>query len=172
MRPLPAPIRSLNPNHGDVPLMVRAATPIPTPFGLPLAAVSGLILLATLEAGRPAPAQASDVPPAPRTLEWIRPSQEKSHFVREGTDERVVMWGFNYDHDDAGRLLEDYWDEGWSTVVEDFREMKALGANVVRVHLQLPRFMDAPDQPDAASLARLGRLVPPAGETALSLNVT
>ena len=36
------------------------------------------------------------------------------------------MWGVNYDHDDAGRLLEDYWADEWPTVVEDFREIKAL----------------------------------------------
>jgi hypothetical protein len=153
--------------------MPRVALPILAPFGRPFTAVAGLILLAALEAaGRPAPARASDTPPAPRMLDWIRPSPDKTHFVREGTDERVVMWGFNYDHDDAGRLLEDYWDEEWATVVEDFREMKALGANVVRVHLQLPRFMGAPDRADAASLARLGRLVRLAEETGLYLDVT
>src|SRR5262245_34936942 len=98
------------------------------PFERPFTAVAGLILLAALAAaGPPTPARASDTPPAPRTLKWIRPSPDKTHFVREGTDERVVMWGFNYDHDDAGRLLEDYWDQEWATVVEDFHEMKALG---------------------------------------------
>jgi len=25
------------------------------------------------------------------------------------------MWGFNYDRDDAGRLLEDYWEKEWDT---------------------------------------------------------
>jgi hypothetical protein len=152
--------------------MARVAIPTPTPFGLPPAAVAGLVLLATLEAGRPAPARASDVPPAPRTLEWIRPSRDKTFFVRGGTDERVVMWGFNYDHDDAGRLLEDYWGQEWATVAGDFREMKALGANVVRVHLQLPRFMAAPDRPDGENLARLGKLVRLAEETGLYLDVT
>lgn len=27
----------------------------------------------------------------------------------------------NYDHDDDGRLLEDYWQDEWPTVVEDFQ---------------------------------------------------
>src|SRR6186997_2696253 len=107
-----------------------------------LAVVSCLAFLAApTGVGRPARAQAADVPPPPRHLDGIRPSRDKTHFVREETDQRVVIWGFNYDHDDAGRLLEDYWGEEWATVVEDFREMKALGANVVRIHLQLPRFM-------------------------------
>lgn len=138
-----------------------------------LAVVSGLILLgAPSGLGRTAPAQAADALPPPRRLDGIRPSRDKSHFVREGTDERVVIWGFNYDRDDAGRLLEDYWSQEWATVVEDFREMKALGANVVRIHLQLPRFMPALDRPDAANLARLGQLVRLAEETGLYLDVT
>src|SRR4051794_26301815 len=96
-------------------------------------------------------------------LDWIKPSADGTHFVRAATGERVVMWGFNYDRDDAGRLLEDYWADEWETVAADFREMKALGANVVRVHLQVGRFMAAADRTDAANLERLGRLVRLAG---------
>jgi hypothetical protein len=153
--------------------MARVASLISGPFERPFTAVAGLILLAVLGAALPpAPARASDLPPAPRTLDWIRPSADRTHFVHEGTNEQVVMWGFNYDHDDAGRLLEDYWDQEWSTVVDDFREMKALGANVVRIHLQVSRFMDAADRPVAARLARLGKLVRLAEETGLYLDVT
>ena len=54
------------------------------------------------------------------------------------------MWGVNYDHDAGGRLLEDYWDDEWDTVAQDFREIKALGANVVRVHLQTRPVHDRP----------------------------
>ena len=61
---------------------------------------------------------------------------------------RFVPWGFNYDHDDAGRLLEDYWADDWAKVTNDFQEMKILGANVVRIHPQLCRFMKSPEQPD------------------------
>jgi Cellulase (glycosyl hydrolase family 5) len=82
------------------------------------------------------------------------------------------MWGFNYDHDDAGRLLEDYWRDEWATVADDFREMKGLGANVVRVHLQLGRFMKRADQPDEENLAHLAKLVRLAEDTELYLDVT
>jgi hypothetical protein len=109
-------------------------------------------------------------PTAP--LRWIKPSPDKTHFVFEGTDERVVMWGVNYDHDDDGRLLEDYWADEWPTVVEDFKEIKDLGANVVRVHLQTGRFLDAADTPNAANLERLAKLVKLAEETGLYLDVT
>ncbi|WP_337176461.1 cellulase family glycosylhydrolase [Paludisphaera sp.] len=115
-----------------------------------------------------APASAAD--PLPR----IRVSDDRSHFVEEGTGKRFVIWGVNYDHDDAesGRLLEDYWDDEWATVVEDFREIKALGANLVRVHLQTGKFLEAADRPNEAALKRLGDLVRLAEETGLYLDVT
>ena len=81
-------------------------------------------------------------------LEWIRPSAGGDGFVRGERAEPFRAWGFNYDHDESGRLLEDYWESEWATVVEDFSEMKALDANVVRIHLQLGSFMDTPDQPN------------------------
>jgi aryl-phospho-beta-D-glucosidase BglC (GH1 family) len=102
----------------------------------------------------------------------IRTSDDKTHFVREGTNERIEMWGFNYDRDDAGRLLEDYWRDEWATVAEDFREMKGLGVNVVRVHLQLARLMKDADQPDEDNLALLAKLVRLAEDTGLYLDVT
>src|ERR1700683_4877695 len=72
-----------------------------------------------------------------QSLAWIRTSPDKTHFVCDGTDNFFVPWGFNYDHDESGRLLEDYWAGDWAKVTNDFREMKSLGANVVRIHLQL-----------------------------------
>jgi hypothetical protein len=105
-------------------------------------------------------------------LEWVRPSRDGTHFVREKSGTRFVIWGFNYDHDAAGRLLEDYWEAEWATVVSDFREMKDLGANVVRVHLQVARFMKGPKEWNDASLKQLARLVKLAEETGLYLDVT
>jgi hypothetical protein len=116
--------------------------------------VAGFMLLASVSmAGRPASGE------SPPKLDRIQPSEDRTHFVRAGTKERVVMWGVNYDHDDAGRLLEDYWGDEWATVADDFREIKALGANVVRVHLQLGRFMSDAERPDRANLDRLVKLV-------------
>ena len=117
------------------------------------------------------PGRAEPVVRAPR-LEWVLPSADGTHFVRGGSRTRVVMWGFNYDRDDAGRLLEDYWAGEWPTVVQDFGEMKALGANVVRVHLQLGRFMAGPDRPNRDNLRLLKKLVRLAEETGLYLDVT
>jgi Cellulase (glycosyl hydrolase family 5) len=138
-----------------------------------LVVLYGLIFLAEWPTvGRLAWAQDPGVSSPASKLAWIRPSEDKTHFVRDGTNDRVVMWGFNYDHDDAGRLLEDYWRAEWATVAEDFREMKGLGANVVRVHLQLARFMKDTGQPDEDNLALLTKLVRLAEDTGLYLDVT
>ncbi|MFW6059626.1 MAG: cellulase family glycosylhydrolase [Phycisphaeraceae bacterium] len=116
--------------------------------------------------------EATDAQASSHALELIRVSDDGAHFVGAETDERIVMWGFNYDHDTSGRLIEDYWHDEWNTLVKDFNEMKALGANVVRVHLQLPQFMDTAEQPNEANLARLEKLVQLAEETGLYLNLT
>jgi ketosteroid isomerase-like protein len=109
---------------------------------------------------------------APPALERIRVDDDGSGFVLATSGERFVVWGVNYDHDADGRLLEDYWHDEWPTVVEDFREIKDLGANTVRIHLQLGKFMDAADQPSESNLARLAELLKLAEHTGLYLYVT
>jgi hypothetical protein len=68
-------------------------------------------------------------------------------------------WGLNDSPDSEWGLLEDRWETDWPAIVADFREMRDEGANVVRVHLQFGKFMEAPDRPHEEALARLGRLV-------------
>jgi hypothetical protein len=85
---------------------------------------------------------------------------------------RFVAWGFNYDHDEKGRLIEDYWMTEWDKVRRDFAEMESLGANVVRIHLQFAKFMKSADQPNRESLEQLSRLVILADEQGLCLDLT
>ncbi len=102
----------------------------------------------------------------------VRLSDDGRGFVLEGTGRAFVPWGFNYDHDGRGRLIEDYWDTEWERVEADFREMRGLGANVVRVHLQVGRFMDGPGRPNPAALDRLEALLRLAEAEGLSLDLT
>lgn len=93
-------------------------------------------------------------------------------FAEEGTGKRFTPWGFNYDHDRDGRLIEDYWAAEWKSVEEDFAEMKQLGANVSRVHLQFGKFMDTADQPNEKNLAQLSKLLALAEKSGVYLDLT
>ena len=108
----------------------------------------------------------------PARMEWIQVAPDGKGFVLTSSGHPFTPWGFNYDHDAQMRFLEDYWDTRWSDVEADFREMKELGANVVRIHLQLGRFMRKPDEPNSDALDRLARVVALAERVGLYLDIT
>lgn len=94
-------------------------------------------------------------------------------FVTVSPPRAFIPWGFNY----LGvfeRLAEEDWHtlEGWNRIERDFREMRALGGNVVRWHLQFETFMKSPESADPEQLARLKRLLGLARETGLYLDLT
>jgi hypothetical protein len=105
-------------------------------------------------------------------MDWLEVSKDGKGFVSAGSGKPFTPWGLNYDRDFKMRLLEEYWDAEWQTVVEDFREMKELGANVIRIHLQFASFMDDAQTPNRKSLQQLGRLLALAEETGLYLDIT
>jgi hypothetical protein len=88
----------------------------------------------------------------PGGMPWVAVSKDKKGFVLEPSGRPFVPWRFNYDHDEQGRLIEDYWGTEWDKIERDFRAMKRLGANVVRIHLQLGKLMQAPDKPNEKAL--------------------
>ncbi len=103
-------------------------------------------------------------------LERVRVADDGKGFVLAASGKPFTPWGLNYGN--AGRLIEDFWDADWTTVAGDFRDMKRLGANVVRVHLQFGKFMDGPDRPNAKVFERLGKLLELAEKTGLYLDLT
>jgi hypothetical protein len=102
----------------------------------------------------------------------VRVADDKHGFVLSDSAKPFVPWGFNYDHDENGRLLEDYWEKEWPKVEEDFQEMKQLGANVARIHLQTAKFMTGPETTNEANLERLGLLAALAEKTGIYLDIT
>ena len=105
-------------------------------------------------------------------MEQVQVAKDKHSFVLADSGRRFTPWGFNYDHDANGRLIEDYWDAEWAKVEKDFADMHKLGANVVRVHLQFGKFMDAADKPNDKQLDRLGDLLKLAERERLYLDLT
>lgn len=112
------------------------------------------------------------VRPTPPPLEWVQVITSQREFAFAESKRKFIPWGFNYDHDHKMRLLEDYWESEWETVAADFHEMKQLGANVVRIHLQLARFMNGPEEANPTSLQQLTRLLQLAERTGLYLDLT
>ena len=45
-------------------------------------------------------------------LPSIHVSEDKLHFV-DSNGKTFRVWGVNYDHDESGLLLEDYWASDW-----------------------------------------------------------
>jgi len=103
---------------------------------------------------------------------FVQLSKDKRSFIKVSDATPFTPWGFNYDHDENGRLLEDYWKEEWQKVREDFQEMKGLGANVVRIHLQFGKFMREDGEPNASELDKLVDLIEVAEQTGLYLDIT
>lgn len=107
-----------------------------------------------------------------KRMDWIVIGKDGRSFALESSGKAFAPRGFNYDRDYKMRLIEDYWEAEWSTVEQDFAEMKKLGANVVRVHLQFGRFMQSPDKARAKALDRLERLVELAEKLEIYLDLT
>ena len=105
-------------------------------------------------------------------MEWVKVGKDGRAFVLASSGKAFVPRGFNYDRDADGRLIEEYWEAEWSKVEQDFAEMKKLGANVVRVHLQFGRFMESAETPNKKALDRLGRLVSLAESKGIYLDLT
>jgi len=110
--------------------------------------------------------------PCTAAQEFIRVDKERRCFLQGKSGAVFTPWGFNYDHDRNNRLLEYYWKTEWESVADDFGEMKALGANTVRIHLQVSRFMTSPQRANQESLDQLDRLLKLAETTGLYLDIT
>jgi len=92
-----------------------------------------------------------------RRLERIVAAPDGRGFVTAESKQPFHPFGMNYGN--AGRLMEDFWDTDWQTFAADFGKLKALGANVVRVHLQFGKFMQGPSHPNRAALRRFARML-------------
>lgn len=125
------------------------------------------VVLPTLAGDAP-----SNASPPQVAMDLIRLSPDGRRLVRSSSGAEFHPWGFNYDHDASDRLLETYWKNEWDAVVGDFAEMKQLGANCVRVHLQVSRFMKSARETNPESLDQLARLVTLAERTGLYLDIT
>jgi hypothetical protein len=105
-------------------------------------------------------------------MEAVRVSADGRGFELSPSGKRFTPWGFNYDRTGKTLIFEVKSDPDWAAIREDFGEMKGMGANVVRIHLQFARLMKGPAEADERRLAELDRLLALAGEAGLYLDLT
>ena len=87
----------------------------------------------------------------PGEMPRVEVAPDKAGFRLAPSGKPFRPWGFNYDHDASGQLIEDYWVSDWPKIEADFAAMKTLGGNVVRIHLQFAKFLDSPTEIGRAS---------------------
>jgi len=98
---------------------------------------------------------------------------DKKFLDEEGNE--IFPWGLNYTNAEEGvGLIDDFWysDNIFQIIQEDFLEIKALGANVIRIHLQYNKFMVNTDTPNEGALNRLLELVEFAEKHKIYLDIT
>ncbi|NLS93454.1 MAG: glycoside hydrolase family 5 protein [Planctomycetaceae bacterium] len=104
-------------------------------------------------------------------MERIRVSDDGNGFVLAESGKPFVPWGFNF-VGEFRRIVEEYWEDDWPGVEEDFRRMRELGANVVRLHLQVGTYMKSAEEVDPAALELLRRTLDLGRDCGLYLDLT
>ncbi len=120
-------------------------------YRLPL--VAGLLLLVGCTGSR---------------MQSVRVAPDNKHFVLVPSGRPFVAWGHNWD----AKGLEDPTGKSWDRTETDLIDLHNMGANVVRIHVQFPQFMQGPDQPNPQALARLTHLLKLSEKHGIYLDIT
>src|SRR4029450_4478201 len=135
-----------------------------------LVSTAGVCLALALGFASPAQGQrrASEAPTGPPEVH-----RQGGDLVAAG--ERFHVWGFNYGIGQRYPILA-YFDHPTKrrlrTVVADMRKARSLGANTLRVYLELSAFMNRPDHPNRRALAALAKLLDKAEQLHVYLALT
>jgi hypothetical protein len=94
-------------------------------------------------------------------------------FVGASTGVTFVPWGHNYGPVE-GLLDDDSWYQParFAEIVSDLRELKQMGATVLRIHPQLNKFMTGPTTVKPAAFDQMNRLAVVAEKLGLYLDIT
>ena len=112
-----------------------------------------------------------------RYLEPVEINPEGTGFQLAKSHRPFEAWGFNYfrrpsTSDTTELILEEYWND-YNLILADLLEMKALGANTVRIHLQFGKFFPNSNLvPDSTQLGHLQQFVTMAEDVGLYLQIT
>jgi hypothetical protein len=105
---------------------------------------------------------------AGQRMEVVRVAPDNKGFVLTPSNKAFSPWGHNYGVNEPEK--SDKMD--WPRVARDFDDFRKMRANVARVHLQVPHYMDGPGKPDARALAELSQLLKLAWQKGIYLDIT
>jgi hypothetical protein len=104
---------------------------------------------------------------APR-MEVVRVAPDNKGFILAPSHQPFTPWGHNYgvsQPQESGKM-------DWPRISRDFDDFRKMRANVARIHLQVPHYLDGPQKPDARALAELSQLLKLAEQKGIYLDVT
>lgn len=101
-------------------------------------------------------------------MQFVRVAPDNKGFILSPSNERFVPWGHNYGVNDGERNVT----IDWARIARDFDDFHKMRANVARIHLQVPHYMDAPGRPNPQALAELSQLLDLAQRKGVRLDVT
>jgi hypothetical protein len=107
-------------------------------------------------------------PSAAADMEAVKIARDNKGFVLHPSGKRFVPWGHNYASVD---ILERLAKEP-ERVEREFKEMKAAGTTVARIHPEMPRLVTGPDKPDPQAIEQLKKLLAIAESTGIYLKIT
>ena len=114
------------------------------------------------------------VPSAEARSLGLDPVTVQGRSLRAG-GERFVSYGFNYGFGDHQGTLP-YFDRpdraGLRAIRGDFEEARRMGANTLRIYLEIGQFMNSPTEPRPAALRAFVRVLRAAEERGIYLDVT
>jgi len=104
----------------------------------------------------------------------LQPIHVQGKNFADANGNAFIPWGVNYTNTNELRLVDDNWYDpaNWEIIKQDFREMKALGVNVIRIHLQYNRFMIDAETPNQQALSKLKEEIEFANTYGLYLDIT
>jgi hypothetical protein len=101
-------------------------------------------------------------------MQWVHVTPDHKGFILSPSGDKFVPWGHNY----ASVGLDYPAKRSWEKFDTDFQDLRAMGGNTLRIHLQFPAFMDGPDKPNAEALKRLTQLLELAEKRGIYLDLT
>jgi hypothetical protein len=104
---------------------------------------------------------------APR-MEVVRVAPDNKGFILTPSQKPFIPWGHNYGVNEPAETG----DIDWARISRDFDDFHNMRANVARIHLQVPHYMDGPGKPNARALAELSHLLKLAEQKGVYLDIT